>query len=230
MSNITEEIREKLFSLSDEKYRDFHSALMPATEKEKVIGVRAPVVKKLAKEYFSHPDIDEFLSDLPHKYYEENNLHSFIISMIKDYDECLLKFRKFLPFIDNWATCDGAKPKVFLKHPQKIYPKIKEWLCSEETYSVRFAVVLLMDKVFLEDNFSIEHTEMISSLKTDEYYVHMVIAWYFATALAKQYDAVIPYIENKVLDRKTHNKTIQKSIESYRISDEKKAYLKTLKY
>lgn len=230
MSNITEEIRERLLSLSDEKYRDFHSALMPEAEKEKVIGVRAPVVKKLAKEYFSHPDINEFLSDLPHKYYEENNLHSFIVSMMKDYDECLSAFQKFLPFIDNWATCDGAKPKVFLKNPDRIYPEIKKWLSSEDTYSVRFAVVILMDRVFLEDNFSKEHTDLISSLQTDEYYIHMAVAWYFATAIAKRYDDIIPYIENRVLDRKTHNKAIQKSVESFRVPDETKAYLKTLKY
>ena len=230
MSNITEEIRERLLSLSDEKYRDFHSALMPETEKEKVIGVRAPVVKKLAKEYFSHPDINEFLSDLPHKYYEENNLHSFIVSMIKDYDECLSAFQKFLPFIDNWATCDGAKPKVFLKNPDRIYPEIKKWFSSEDTYSVRFAVVILMDRVFLEDNFSKEHTDLISSLQTDEYYIHMAVAWYFATAIAKRYDDIIPYIENRILDRKTHNKAIQKSVESFRVPDETKAYLKTLKY
>ncbi len=230
MSNITEEIRERLLSLADEKYRNFHSALMPETEKEKIIGVRAPVVKKLAKEYFSRPDINEFLSDLPHRYYEENNLHSFIICLIKDYDKCLSEFQKFIPFIDNWATCDSSKPKVFLKNPERIYPEIKKWLSSEDTYSVRVGIITLMDKVFLEDNFSKEHSDIISSLETDEYYIHMAVAWYFATALAKQYDAVIPYIENRVLDRKTHNKTIQKSIESYRISDEKKAYLRTLKY
>ena len=230
MSNIKEEIREKLLSLADEKYRDFHSALMPETEKEKIIGVRAPVIKKLAKEYFSRPDINEFLSDLPHRYYEENNLHSFIICLIKDYDKCLSEFTKFIPFIDNWATCDSSKPKVFLKNSDKIYPEIKKWLSSEDIYAVRVGIVTLMDKVFLEDNFRKEHTDLISSLETDEYYIHMAVAWYFATALAKQYDTVIPYIENKILDRKTHNKTIQKSIESYRISDEKKAYLRTLKY
>lgn len=229
MPDIKKEIREKLFSLADEKYRDFHSSLMPTIPKESIIGVRVPDVKNIAKEFKGREDIGEFLCDLPHKYYEENNLHIFIISAIKDYETCLAEVEKFLPYIDNWATCDGSNPKALLKQPQRFYEKLKLWLKSDKTYTVRYAVDILMNRVYLEDNFSVEHLELISSLTSDDYYVKMVVAWYFATALAKQYESTLPYIEKQKLPVWTHNKAIQKATESRRITDEQKEYLRKLK-
>ena len=229
MSDIKKEIEERLFSLADEKYRDFHSSLMPTIPKENIIGVRVPYVKNIAKEFGSRDDIGEFLSDLPHKYYEENNLHIFIISAIKDYETCLAEVEKFLPYIDNWATCDGSNPKALLKQPQRFYEKLKLWLKSDKTYTVRYAVDILMNRVYLEDNFSPEHLELVSSLTSEDYYVKMVVAWYFATALAKQYESTLPYIEKQKLPVWTHNKAIQKATESRRITDEQKEYLRKLK-
>ncbi|MGN0654658.1 MAG: DNA alkylation repair protein [Oscillospiraceae bacterium] len=229
MSDIKKEIEEKLFSFADEKYRDFHSSLMPTIPKENIIGVRVPDVKNIAKEFRSREDIGEFLCDLPHRYYEENNLHIFIISAIKDYETCLAEVEKFLPYIDNWATCDGSNPKALLKQPNKFYEKIKVWLKSDKTYTVRYAVDILMNRVYLEDNFSVEHLDLASSIVSDEYYINMAVAWYFATALAKQYESTLPYIEKQKLPVWTHNKAIQKAIESRRVTDEHKEYLKSLK-
>ena len=229
MSDIKKEIEERLFSLADEKYRDFHSSLMPTIAKENIIGVRVPDVKNIAKEFGSRDDIGEFLSDLPHKYYEENNLHIFIISAIKEYETCLAEVERFLPYIDNWATCDGSNPKALFKQPQRFYEKLKLWLKSDKTYTVRYAVDILMNRVYLEDNFSVEHLELVSSLTSEDYYVKMVVAWYFATALAKQYESTLPYIEKQKLPVWTHNKAIQKATESRRITDEQKEYLRKLK-
>lgn len=223
-----EEIRQTLFDLSDEKYRGFHSKLIPTIDKETVIGVRTPALRAYAKEIFKSGLPEEFLSNLPHKYYDENNLHAFIIAMIKDYDECLSRVNAFLPFVDNWATCDTMKPKVFLKHPDSILNSALEWLKSDRTYTVRYGIITLMS-LLSTDVFSPSQLNAVSDIKSEEYYIKMAQAWYFAEALTKRYDSAIEIIKEQKLDRWTHNKSIQKARESFRISDETKQYLTTLK-
>ena len=222
------EIEERLFALQDEKYRDFQIKLMPTVEPETVIGVRTPELRKLAKELLKGNDYDSFLAALPHDHFDENQLHAFILSGMKDYDRCMAGVCAFLPYVDNWATCDQMSPKVFRKNRADLLVHIKEWLRSGETYTVRFAVGMLMEH-FLEDDFDLSYPEMVADIISYEYYVNMMRAWYFATALAKQYESIIPFIEEKKLDRWTHNKAIQKSVESYRITPEQKAYLKSLR-
>ena len=217
-----------LFENQDKEYRDFQSKLIPDIEKESFIGVRTPVLKKFAKEMLKTGEHDDFLCDLPHKYFDENQLHAFIISGIKDFDSCVGEVENFLPFVDNWATCDQLSPKCFSKHKKELLKFIEKWIKSDKTYSVRFAIKMLMSH-FLDGNFDEKYLKTVSAVKSDEYYINMMIAWYFATALAKQYEKTLPYIENKVLDIWTHNKTIQKAAESYRITPEQKEYLKTLK-
>ena len=219
---------EELFNLQDKKYGEFQVKLIPTVDPKSIIGVRTPDLRKLAKEIIKSTDYELFLNDLPHKYFEENQLHAFIISEIKDYDKCIEEVNKFLPYVDNWATCDQMSPKVFKKNHDKLLSHIKLWINSKETYTIRFGIGMLMEH-FLDENFDISYPELVAGLRSDEYYVNMMIAWYFATALAKQYEVVIPFIENKALDPWTHNKAIQKSIESYRITDEQKAYLRSLK-
>ena len=225
---IVDDIREDLFANQDVKYRDFQSKLTPTIEANTAIGVRTPVLRKLAKDYSKRQDVDDFLADLPHKYFDENQLHAFILSEIKDFDECMGKLERFLPFVDNWATCDQMSPKCFKKNHEKLLPYLNKWIKSDDIYTVRFAIVTLMSH-FLDDDFDEGYLKLVSDIKSDEYYINMAIAWYFATALAKQYDKTIPYIENKTLDVWTHNKAIQKSIESYRVTAEHKEYLKSLK-
>ena len=228
MADINERIRERLFELQDLKYRDFNSSLIPTVDKETVIGVRTPQLRKLAKELSKDPDIENFLRTLPHKYFEENNLHGLIIEAMKYYDRCVAEMKLFLPYIDNWANCDIISPKIFKKHLPELLDEIKVWIGSDHTYTVRFGIEMLMS-FYLDDEFKPEYPEMVVGVKSEEYYVNMMIAWYFATALAKQYDAVLPIIEEKRLEKWTHNKAIQKSVESYRITPEQKVYLKTLK-
>ncbi|WP_458457303.1 DNA alkylation repair protein [Pseudobutyrivibrio sp.] len=225
---IVDDIREDVFANQDVKYRDFQSKLTPTIEANTAIGVRTPVLRKLAKAYSKRQDVDDFLADLPHKYFDENQLHAFILSEIKDFDECIGKLERFLPFVDNWATCDQMSPKCFKKNHEKLLPYLNKWIKSDDTYTVRFAIVTFMAH-FLDDDFDEGYLGLVSDIKSDEYYINMAIAWYFATALAKQYDKTIPYIENKTLDVWTHNKAIQKSIESYRVTAEHKEYLKSLK-
>ena len=222
------EIQKRLFELQDEKYRDFQVKLIPTVDPATVIGVRTPELRKLAKELSKRDDIDAFLETLPHDHFDENQLHAFILSGMKDFTKCMTGVCGFLPFIDNWATCDQLSPKVFGKNKAELLAYINEWLQSDETYTIRFAAGMLMDH-FLDDDFDIKYPEMVAGIESDEYYVNMMRAWYFATALAKQYDSVISFIEEKRLDKWTHNKTIQKSVESYRITPEQKAYLKSLK-
>ena len=222
---IVDDIREDLFANQDVKYRDFQSKLTPTIEANTAIGVRTPVLRKLAKDYSKRQDVDNFLADLPHKYFDENQLHAFILSEIKDFDECMGKLERFLPFVDNWATCDQMSPRCFKKNHEKLLPYLNKWIKSDDTYTVRFAIVTFMAH-FLDDDFDAGYLGLVSDIKSDEYYINMAIAWYFATALAKQYDKTIPYIENKTLDEWTHNKAIQKSIESYRVTAEHKEYLK----
>ena len=226
--SIIDEIRDELFSLQDIKYRDFQAKLIPTVSADSVIGVRTPELRKLAKKELKKDNIGDFLDTLQHEYFDEKQLHAFIISEIKDYDECIKRLEKFLPYIDNWATCDQLSPKVFKKHKSELLSKIREWIASKETYTVRFAIGMLMQH-YLDEDFDMEYPEMVSKVRSEEYYVNMMIAWYFATALAKQYEVVLPFIEGKRLSDWTHNKAIQKSIESYRISPEQKEYLKKLK-
>lgn len=223
-----DEIQAELFKSQDEKYRDFQAKLLPTVNPQSVIGVRTPVLRAFAKKLYKENDFSDFLNDLPHKYFDENQLHAFVISEIKDFDFCVEELNKFLPFVDNWATCDQMSPKIFKKHKKELFEQIKIWISSEKTYTLRFAVGMLMQH-FLDEDFSLEFPKMILKIRSEEYYVKMMVAWYFATALAKQYDAVLPFLENKNLEKWTHNKAIQKALESYRVSDEQKKYLRTLK-
>ena len=223
-----QEIVDLLFSKQDIKYRDFQAPLFPSVNKDTMIGVRLPVIKKIAKEIANSDMASKFLKELPHKYYDENQLHAFIISSIKDFQTCLKELNRFLPYVDNWGTCDTLIPKVFDKHKDELVTEIKRWLNSEHVYTVRFAIGTLM-RFYLNDSFKEEYLELVSCVKSEEYYINMMIAWYFATALAKQYEFAIKYIEEKKLSPWVHNKTIQKAVESYRISDEQKVYLKSLK-
>ncbi len=220
-------LEKELFKLQDKKYKDFQSKLVPNIDPNTIIGIRTPELRNLSKELIKE-NYASFLDDLPHKYYEENLVHFFIISMIKDFDECISKVDKFLPYVDCWPVCDQASPKCFKKNHKKLIPHIKNWLKSKKTYTIRFGIRMLMNE-FLDKDFKPEYLEWISNIKSEEYYVNMMIAWYFATALAKQYEYTIPYMQNQKLNKWTHNKTIQKAIESYRIDLQKKEYLKKLK-
>lgn len=231
MQNIIEYIQKKLFENQDLGYRDFHSRLMPTIDKETVIGVRTPVLRKLAKELkkeLGEENLKVFLNTLPHDYYEENNLHGFFIEMIKDADECLLAIDRFLPYVDNWATCDLLSPRVLKKNKDKVFDKVVVWIEDDYTYKKRFAIGCLMN-YFLDEDFDMKYIDMAVRVRSEEYYVNMMIAWYIATALAKQYEAVIPVIEQKRLPDWVHRKSIQKAIESNRIDKETKDYLRTLK-
>ena len=221
-------IIDDLFAMQDTKYRDFQSKLIPTADKETFIGIRTPALRDYAKKMVKAGGCEEFLCALPHRYFDENQLHAFILSEIKDFDKCVEYVDEFLTYVDNWATCDQMSPKVFKKNRDKLLPKIRTWIASDKTYTVRFGIGMLMQH-FLDDDFKKEYLEMVSKIRSEEYYINMMVAWYFATALSKQYDATIPYIEKRVLDPWTHKKTIQKAIESYRITDEQKEYLRGLR-
>ncbi|MBQ7148177.1 MAG: DNA alkylation repair protein [Pseudobutyrivibrio sp.] len=225
---LVDEIREELFKLQDVGYRDFQSKLIPNVNPDSVIGVRTPALRKYAKKLAKREDIGEFLDDLPHKYFDEKQLHAFVLSVMKDYGECMSRVNVFLPYVDNWATCDQMSPKIFKKHRPELLEEIDNWLTSTETYTIRFGIGMLMEH-FLDEDFKPDYLEQVAKVRSEEYYVNMMIAWYFATALAKQWDATVPYIENHKLEKWTHNKAIQKSVESYRITPEQKIYLKSLK-
>jgi len=225
---ILDEIRNELFKMQDTAYRDFNSKLIPTVDKSLFIGVRTPELRKYAKQLAKREDIEDFLNLLPHKYFDENQLHAFIVSEIKDFKSCVDKVNEFLPYIDNWATCDQLSPKVFKKHHKELIAYIKEWLESDKVYTLRFGIGMLMEH-FLDEDFDIIYPETVSNIRSDEYYVNMMIAWYFATALAKRYESVLTFIENRSLEIWTHNKAIQKAVESYRISTDRKTYLKELK-
>ncbi len=228
MDFTVENIKSKLFQLQDIEYKAFHSRLMPTISPETIIGVRTPVLRKFAKEMAKYGDTETFMHNLPHEYYEENNLHGFLIEEIKDFDKCLAAVDCFLPYVDNWATCDMMRPKVFKKQPQALLPKVEKWMASGETYTVRYGIGMLMT-YFLDEHFDMKYVEAVAAVESEEYYVKMMVAWYFATALAKQWDAVLPFIEEGRLEKWTHNKAIQKAIESYRITPEQKMYLRGLK-
>lgn len=222
-------IVDELFALQDLKYRDFHSRLMPDHDKDLVIGVRTPVLRKLAKKLAKDPDSVEFLKELPHKYYEENNLHAYLIeSIAKDFDQAIALTEDFLPYINNWATCDTFSPKAFKKNLDALYDKTLEWMESSHTYTVRYAVVTQL-QYFLDDAFRAPMLDILADIHTEEYYINMAIAWYYSFALIKQYSAAIPLFEERRLDKWIHNKSLQKAIESYRIDKETKDYLRSLK-
>ena len=223
-------MKEKLFALQDVKYRDFQKKLIPTVDPENIIGVRTPELRQLAKKLRKEmpEETSAFLASLPHEYFDENQLHAFLISQEKDYETCVCLVEAFLPYVDNWATCDQMSPKVFKKHRDDLLLHIRKWLKSKETYTIRFGIGMLMEH-FLDEDFDPAYPEMVASVRSDEYYVNMMKAWYFATALAKQYDTAIRFIEEQKLDVWTHNKAIQKARESYRIAPEQKEYLKTLK-
>ncbi len=225
---ITDEIRKELFILQDAKYRDFQVKLFPTVSPDTVIGVRTPDLRNYAKRLLKRENVDDFLNELPHLYFDENQLHAFIVSEIKDYERCVREVDRFLPYVDNWATCDQMSPKAFRSNKSSLLDQIKVWIESERTYTVRFGIGMLMQH-FLDEDFDPSYPEMVAVIRSEEYYVRMMVAWYFATALAKQYDFAVPYLENHRLDVWTHNKTVQKAVESYRISPEQKEYLKSLK-
>ena len=227
-SEIKVDIQQELFALQDLSYRDFHAKLMPTVDKARVIGVRTPKLRAFAKEFGKTEEAKEFLKVLPHQYYEENNLHGLLIEQIKDYPTLIRELNRFLPCIDNWATCDLLTVRVVKKHLDTFTEEVEHWLASDHTYTIRFGSGMLM-RYYLEEHFSLEYPEKVAKIRSEEYYVNMMRAWYFATALAKQYEAIFPFLEEKRLDAWTHNKTIQKAIESYRITQEQKVYLRTLR-
>ena len=221
-------ITEALFALRDAEYAAFQAKLTPTVDPGLFIGVRVPAVRKLAKSLKNDPAADAFLRELPHRYYDENMLHALLIAQIRDFDETLAQTDRFLPYVDNWAVCDILSPKVFGKHKEELLNCIRRWVASDKTYTIRFGIEMLMSH-YLDADFRAAYLDIPAGVRSDEYYVNMMIAWFFATALAKQWDSTVPYIETGRLDSWTHNKTIQKAIESYRITDEQKAYLRTLK-
>lgn len=221
-------VTERLFELQDKAYADFHSGLVPNVPREKIIGVRVPDARRLAKEYGKDPECRDFLRALPHKYYDENVLHGILLSGQKDYEECVRAVEEFLPYVDNWAVCDILSPKVFRQHRTELIAKVREWSASEKTYTCRFGMEMLMTH-YLDEDFRPEYLEIPAGVCSEEYYVNMMTAWFFATALAKQWEAAIPYLRDNRLGAWVHNKTIQKARESFRITQEQKAYLKTLR-
>ena len=221
-------IQKELFSLQDKEYMKFLSKLTPNVSEDTIIGVRIPEIRKLAKKLVKNNEYEDFLKELPHKYYDENLLHGAIISESKDFEKCIKLLDNSLPFVDNWAVCDTISPKIFKKYKKELIEKIKEWSQSDKTYTCRFGVEMLMTH-FLDEDFKKEYLEMVADIHSEEYYVKMVVAWFFATALAKQWDYAVIYLEDNRLDVWVHNKTIQKARESLRISLEKKEHLKKLK-
>lgn len=221
------DLRKELFLLADEKYRNFQSALIPSVDSVSMIGVRTPALRGLAKE-MSGEDKERFLTSLPHSYFEENQVHAFIISNMKDFDQCICCLEAFLPYVDNWATCDQMSPVSFKKNKNRLLPFVRQWLESGHVYTVRFGVKILMSH-FLDSDFDPVYPQMVCSLKSEDYYVKMMVAWYFATALSKRYEEVLPFLEERRLEKWTHNRSIQKAVESYRITDSRKEYLKTLR-
>lgn len=228
MSTAVERIRARLFERADDKYRDFNCKLIPTVPAQAIIGVRTPDLRALARQLGSTPDAQEFLADLPHRYFEENNLHAFLLEGIQDFEACVERLNLFLPYIDNWATCDQLSPRVLGRHPEDLRRQIDLWLESRQIYVRRFAIGMLM-RHFLGENFRIEDLDRVAQQRSEEYYLRMMVAWYFATALAKQYPSAIRVLEARSMEPWTHNRAIQKALESRRISPEQKLYLKSLK-
>ncbi|MGN0729211.1 DNA alkylation repair protein [Treponema sp.] len=225
-------IQQQLFKMQDMEYKKFHARLIPSVSPEKIIGVRTPDLRKFSAEFYRQNKgtsaLEDFFSSMPHDYYEENNLHGFLIERISDFEQCIFQLERFFPCIDNWATCDMIRPKVFSKNKEKLLPLVKKWISSEKTYVCRFGIEQLMC-FFLDADFKPEYLELVASVKSCEYYVKMMVSWFFATALSKQWDCSIKIIEERRLDEWCHNKTIQKAVESFRITAEQKKYLRSMK-
>ena len=221
-------VYERLAACGTETYRDFQSKLVPTVPKETILGVRTPDMRKIAKEIKGTKEAESFLKELPHRFYEENLVHFFLIAMIRDFDDCVKAVETFLPYVDCWPVCDQSSPKVFTKYHEKLLPLIKKWIASEHVYTARFGIRMLMNE-FLGEDFRPEYLEWVASVQGEDYYIRMMVAWYFATALAKKYDESVVFIENRRLDPWTHRKAIQKAIESLRVTDEHKEYLKSLR-
>lgn len=228
MKEVEKNVQKQLFALADPEYKTFHCRLMPTVDPQTVIGIRTPILRKFAADFAKTEEAALFLEHLPHTYYEENNLHGFLIEKIKDYNTVIKELNRFLPYVNNWATCDMISPKIFKKHRPELLEQIHAWLEDKHTYTVRFAIGMLMS-FYLDEDFKPDLLDLVADVRSEEYYINMMIAWYFATALAKQYDATLPYIQRRRLDPWTHNKAIQKAIESRRISPEQKDFLRTLK-
>ena len=222
------DVQKRLFEMRDTGYRDFHARLIPTVKKEKIIGIRTPMLRKFAKEFGKIEESEIFLKALPHQYYEENNLHGLLIEQIRDYDKCLEELERFLPHIDNWATCDMLALHMMKKHRDIFIREVYRWMGSDKPYIIRLGISMLM-RHYLDEGFKPEYPEKVAAIRSEEYYVNMMRAWYFATALAKQYEKILPFLEEQRMDIWTHNKTIQKSIESYRITQEQKDHLRTLR-
>ena len=221
-------IKNDLLLMQDKTYKNFHSKLMPTINPDSIIGIRVPILRDYAKKLFKENNIEtlnSFLKNLPHEFYEENNIHAFIIEKINNFDECIFYLENFLPYIDNWATCDMLNPKIFKTNYEKLLEKIYQWINSDSVYTVRFGIGMLM-RFFLDEKFETKYLDLVSSINSEEYYINMMRAWFFATALAKQYEQTLPYIKNYSLDKWTHNKTIQKANESFRITKDQKEELK----
>ena len=221
-------IQQQLFELQDLKYRDFHAKLVPGMNVNDIIGVRTPELRKFAKQLAKDERVGDFLAVLPHRYLDEMNLHGFIISELKDYDECLEEIERFLPYVNNWATCDLLSPKAFKqkKNRVRLIENIKRWMASDEPFIIRFGIEMLMS-FYLDEDFKPEYLKWVSDIRHEHYYVKMMVAWYFATALAKQWESTLPYIVESTLEKWTHNKAIQKAVDSYRITPEQKELLKS---
>ena len=228
MKEAEQNLQRQLFAMADLSYKAFHCSLIPTVDEDTVIGIRTPVLRKFAADFAKTEEAAAFLRDLPHRYYEENNLHGFLLEKIKDYDTLIAELNRFLPYVNNWATCDMISPKIFPKHREELLEQIRIWIRNEHTYTVRFAIGMLM-KFCLDESFDPAGPGLVAKIRSEEYYINMMIAWYFATALAKQYDAILPYLEERRLDPWTHNKAIQKAVESRRITAEQKEYLRTLR-
>lgn len=222
------EIIDFLYANQDKKYAEFQAPIMPSVDSKIIIGVRTPVLRSYAKKLYGSSLANSFMASLPHAYFEENQLHAFLIGAEKEFGRCISLLEEFLPYIDNWATCDQMSPKCFKKHHKELDKLADKWISSTATYTIRFGIKVRMDH-FLENDFDVKYPTKIAKIRSDEYYIKMMIAWYFATALSKQYNSIIPFLEEQKLDVWTHNKTIQKAIESYRITDEQKTYLRTLR-
>ncbi len=221
-------IQRQLLDLQDKPYAEFQSKLLPNISRETIIGVRTPYLRKLAKQISNTHAAHAFLQTLPHRFFDENQLHAFIMSEEKDFALCIAQVESFLPYVDNWATCDQLSPKCFKKHIAELLPHIRRWLASKHTYTIRFGIGMLM-RYYLDEAFQKRYLEWVVSIQTEEYYIRMMQAWFFATALAKQWGATLPYIEQNRLHTWTHNKTIQKAAESFRITDDRKEVLKALR-
>lgn len=222
------ELQNRLFAISDSVYADFQAKLTPTIPREQFIGVRLPVLRQFAKDFSKSPECPAFLETLPHEYYDENLLHSVLLCAIKPFETCLAAVERFLPYVNNWAVCDTLSPRIFKKNRTELFPYVQKWIASPTVYTCRFGMDMLMTH-YLDEDFRAEYLELPAQVMSDEYYVRMMAAWFYATALAKQWDATISYLEQKRLCDWTHRKTIQKACESFRITDAQKEYLKTLK-